>query len=661
MLLAVVAACARETVEVPGETVVVEKIVTETVEVPGETVVVEKEVIKTVEVPGETVTKEVVKEVMVPGETVVVEKEVIKTVEVPGETVVVEKEVVKTVAGPERVVVKEVYRLLEEPQYGGTFTFPDWWLGGFDSWDESHGEGVQSYYIETLSILDWASDRDWNPMMLNFPPLGAATGLVAESWEEPDPETLIFHIRKGVHWHDKPPANGRELDAYDVEWSWHRLMGWPEKYGFTEQSPKASREPSYMRVKSVEATDKWTVVIKHEPGLHFLGDMVIYRKTYIWNRETVEKYGDLRDWRNAMGTGPFILEDVVEGSSVTWTKNPNYWGRYEYDPQYQLPFVDEVVQLQIEERGTALAGFRTGKIDILSPASPTEWQSLLTTNAQIQSKPYNREGHNIGMKLDDPEQPWYDIKVRKAMQMAINREEIAETIYHGLVPWKPYPLLGPNLKDFIVEWEEWPEDLQEEYSYNPEGAENLLDEAGYPRGADGIRFEAEMWMDPADQPAELAFAMVSNLDDIGIDIELIDMSALGFWDTLSGWREPGRGLKEMTFDWGSFSMDPMMLIIREQSADGEMAWSGYQREDVHMQALIDQIIDAADQEEYKSLVRELYLYYAKQHYRVFGLTRPQLVVWQPWLKGYQGERYVGNSGSPGPIRARIWIDQDLKK
>ena len=67
MLLAVAAACAGETVEVPGETVVVEKVVTETVEVPGETVVVEKEVIRTVEVPGETVTKEVIKEVMVPG------------------------------------------------------------------------------------------------------------------------------------------------------------------------------------------------------------------------------------------------------------------------------------------------------------------------------------------------------------------------------------------------------------------------------------------------------------------------------------------------------------------------------------------------------------------------------------------------------------------
>ena len=136
MLLVLAAACTR-TVEVPGETVVVEKIVTETVEVPGETVtlevvrevevpgetiVVEKEIVKevqvpgetvvvekvvteTVEVPGETVTVEVVKEVMVPGETIVVEKEVVKTVEVPGETVVVEKEVVKTVEVEKPVTV----------------------------------------------------------------------------------------------------------------------------------------------------------------------------------------------------------------------------------------------------------------------------------------------------------------------------------------------------------------------------------------------------------------------------------------------------------------------------------------------------------------------------------------------------------------------------
>ena len=149
MLSAVAAACAGETVEVPGETVVVKEEVIKTVEVPGETVVkevvkevqvpgetivvkeevvkevmvpgetvvVEKVVTETVEVPGETVTVEVVKEVEVPGETVVVEKVVTQTVEVPGETVVVEKEVIKTVEVPGQTVVveKEVIKTVEVP------------------------------------------------------------------------------------------------------------------------------------------------------------------------------------------------------------------------------------------------------------------------------------------------------------------------------------------------------------------------------------------------------------------------------------------------------------------------------------------------------------------------------------------------------------------
>ena len=118
-------ACAGETVEVPGETVVVEKEVIKEVMVPGETVVVEKEVVtETVEVPGQTVVQEVVNTVEVPGETVVVEKEVVKTVEVPGQTVVVEKVVVQEVPG-QKYVNRPHHRQggVTAPQYGGTLTF----------------------------------------------------------------------------------------------------------------------------------------------------------------------------------------------------------------------------------------------------------------------------------------------------------------------------------------------------------------------------------------------------------------------------------------------------------------------------------------------------------------------------------------------------------
>ena len=166
MLLAAVAACSSETIEVPGETVVVEKEVVKTVEIPGETVV--KEVVKEVQIPGETVVvkEEVVKEVQVPGETVVVEKEVVKTVEVPGETVVVEKEVVKTVEVPGQKYVTDpaTGKAVTAPQYGGTMTV----LGELGiSWvTESPSDPYFAYsdatigVVEKLGISDWGIDRD---------------------------------------------------------------------------------------------------------------------------------------------------------------------------------------------------------------------------------------------------------------------------------------------------------------------------------------------------------------------------------------------------------------------------------------------------------------------------------------------------------------------
>ena len=417
MLLAVAAACGAETVEVPGETVVVEKVVTETVEVPGETVVVEKEVIKTVEVPGETVTKEVVKEVMVPGETVVVkeevvktvevpgqtvvkevvktvevpgqtvvvEKEVVKTVEVPGETVVVEKEVVKTVEVPgqtvvvEKVVVQEVPgkkyvtdpatgMTWTAPQYGGTLTWAaahyspstdNWWNTG---WAQHLTGGVN----ESLAFADWGLSRDiWDGRVYPVVYPEMTRGSLAESWSMPDDTTFIFNIRKGVYWDDKAPVNGREFDAYDVEWNYHRYLGLGD---FTEDGPNAAvgAITQGADIESVTATDKWTVEIKlTKPDVLVMRHM-LNNYFFVHAPEQIEKYGDAKDWRNLVGTGPWRLTEYVEGSSATWEKNPNYWGYDEKFPLNRLPYIDELRSLLMPDTSTRLAAMRTGKIDMLS-------------------------------------------------------------------------------------------------------------------------------------------------------------------------------------------------------------------------------------------------------------------------------------------------------
>ena len=221
------------------------------IEVPGETIVVEKEVVKTVEVPGETI---------------VVEKEVVK--EVPGETVVVTKEVVREVpSGKNYVTDPTTGKTVTAPQYGGTITYP--WEGRVsENVDPFAVSGEAGWLIagvnEVLAIGDWGIDRDVIAFRSGELPLFAFTGLLAESWETPDPTTYVFHIRQGVHYALNPDSeasrlvNGRELTADDVEYNFQRVLGLGE---FTERSLKHQKTGN-LPWESIEATDKYTVVMK---------------------------------------------------------------------------------------------------------------------------------------------------------------------------------------------------------------------------------------------------------------------------------------------------------------------------------------------------------------------------------------------------------------
>ena len=88
------------------------------------------------------------------------------------------------------------------------------------------------------------------------------TGWLAESWSNPDPQTFIVKVRQGVHWHDKPPMNGRELTAEDVAWTYRRIGGlldWKPEYTYALRN---------FPWESIEATDRYTVEFKlTEPRL----------------------------------------------------------------------------------------------------------------------------------------------------------------------------------------------------------------------------------------------------------------------------------------------------------------------------------------------------------------------------------------------------------
>ena len=156
---------------------------------------------------------------------------------------------------------EEITTPTDEPQYGGTFTAVP--FGDTMNWDATTGFDLLGWQIsitnEPLMAGDWAKgpagtyETDWRFGAVAYADM--CTGQLAESYEIPDNETLIFHIRPGIKWWDKAPANGREFTAEDA--AWNIQTQWDLPIGNFQ-----AFFPPEERLISVEATDKYTVVLK---------------------------------------------------------------------------------------------------------------------------------------------------------------------------------------------------------------------------------------------------------------------------------------------------------------------------------------------------------------------------------------------------------------
>ena len=708
MLLMVAAACSAETVEVPGETVVVEKVVTETVEVPGETVVVEKEVIKTVEVPGETVTKEVVKEVMVPGETVVVEKEVVKTVEVPGETVtvevvkevmvpgqtvvvekevvkevmvpgetvVVEKEVVKTVEVPgetvvvEKVVVQEVAgkkyvtdpttgKVIPAPEYGGTIirlqtNEPP----HTDTYFTHHAANATDGVTESLAHADWGIDRSVFDHMKRPTPLWVMKGQLSTGWVQNDPLTYTINIRDDVYWHDKAPMNGRKMTAQDIEWNFQRYLHLGE---FAEGQEGPCCTFKSVKWESVTATDDNTVVFKlQEPNIDTLTILFTSYSPHILPREVVEEYGDIQDWRNLVGTGPFMFTDWVDGSSMTWEKNPDYWGTDEKFPENQIPYADVTRVLVMKDEATRIAAMRTAKGDYMgwlanSAISTTEQaEALLKTNPDITLIPYAyRSTTSTAFNVDKA--PFDDINVRRAMQMALDLDTINTIYFKGWATVEPMGQVGTGAIEYVTPFADWPEDIKQYYVYDPEGAIALLDEAGFTPDENGVRIKGSSVFHATSDLA-LADIFADYWKDIGVDIEIVkgpDNTTVGTWIREHTYPHDMVGSAIMGYD-----RSPITVLRAFIHSEGGYNYTGVRNPE--FDAMIEAAEAAPNYEERQRIIKELDLELSRQHLYVWGMKAQAFNAAQPWLIGYNGEYHLGLQQRFSQLFARFWLDRELK-
>ena len=551
-------------------------------------------------------------------------------------------------------------KVVSAPVYGGTLTYPHnraseivdpFTVGPAAGWLI---DGVN----EKLAYGNWGLNREEYDFRDSHAPLFAFTGNLAKSWETPDPLTYVFHIRQGVHFALDPDSEasrlvgGRELTADDVVYTYQRNNALGD---FTERPLRAGSTIN-LPWESIEARDKYTVVMKlTEPSINALDAIIREWQDWILPAEVIERYGDYKDWRNVVGTGPFILTDYVEGVSKSYIKNPDYWGFDEKYPQNRLPYIDQLRALRMAEEATRISAIRTGKVDMNHHAGVVDIGSidvvrgLQKTNPEIRVWPFfqrNFQSFGLNMRIA----PFDDIRVRHALQMALDLETINDTYYDGYAKVEPGYIA---VKGYHTPFQEWPEELKQYYRYDPQGAEKLLDEAGYPRGADGVRFKVDY--------------MHRDIFDLGFVEIAVDY-----------WAEIGIEITIRVFDWGTIG--PAKREGNYEMAIGDCSWysppavlvGNYRADELWSQetvggietpeltAAYEAFFAATTIEQQMASAKEFDMAVMRQHNQVCGPFAPHYQVSHPWVGGFSGEWALGQF-SHHTIFARLWIDQDLKK
>ena len=333
----------------------------------------------------------------------------------------------------------------------------------------------------------------------------ALEGDLAESWSQPDETTYVFKLRKGVRFHPKPPLNGRELTAEDVVYS-------VERFRTVKGNPQA-----YMlaAVDRVEALDRYTVKFTvREPFAWFL-DMIANPMTLpVVARECVEKFGDLKKAEATVGTGPWMLDSYRPNVGFTLLRHPGYF-------LPGLPSIDRIEVTIDEDNASRLAAFLAGKYDLgwegAGAINRTDWNAVRDQlkrhrpNLRTAEYPSN-VGYKVYMRTDKP--PFSDVRVRRAVSHAINRQELIDAVADGL--GRMNAAVPAALKEWALPVDQLGEGARF-YKYDPAEARRLLAEAGHPRGfATAMDFNnyGSTFMDDAIQ------LILKDLKAVGIDAKL---------------------------------------------------------------------------------------------------------------------------------------------
>ena len=448
-------------------------------------------------------------------------------------------------------------------------------------------------------------------------------GDLAESWQgSPDQRVWTFKLRRGVKWQNVPPLKGRELVAADV------------KYCFEQYAKEGVQTFTFQEIEGMETPDTHTLRIHLKTPNALFPQNIAEPVAIIFAREVLEEDGDLK--KRLIGTGPYILKEHTRKVRIVLHRNPDYFDA-------PRPYVDEYVILSTPDSATRMAAFRTGQSDFLVLQSPSEVEAVRKTNpgAIVQALPNTLSPFGLALAQDRP--PFNDVRVRRALSMAIDRQKQVDTLFEGQgilgwgVPYIYYQDTPPTASLLGPYWQ-----------YRPAEAKKLLAEAGYSNGFETTLFYYEYFPQMTSQVQLVQQDLKRNLN-IDIKISKLDYTTYygryveGKWDGTAWGFQSGHavGLDERTY-----------VFMHSKSTK-----NFFRVNDPILDELTVKLRQTPDRAEQRATARKIV---DREHDQVLRTWMPYgtiFVLAQPYLRNVAGGVLRGNVGYGSPTIARMWIDK----
>lgn len=316
---------------------------------------------------------------------------------------------------------------------------------------------------------------------------GTIKPAIAEEYQVSDDGlTYTFKLRDDVTFH-----NGDDVTVEDVLYSFERLLGVHTGEPLTSQLDS---------IDTVEVADEDTFIITlTEPNSNFL-----YTLTAL-NAAIIPESNDDQQNENPIGTGPFKFIEYSPGTKLVMEKNDDYW-------QDGIPYLDKVDFVFQTDSESALLAMQAGEIDIMD--IPAHRISEMENDFTIETQEVNSA---LIVTFNNEVEPFNDVRVRQAMNYAINKDDLIESAFSGYAA-KLGSNMSPAMGDFYLDG------LEDAYSPNIDKAKELLKEAGYSDGfSTKITISSHRTM-----YADIAQVVAENLKEIGVDVE-IEVVEWGIW------------------------------------------------------------------------------------------------------------------------------------